>query len=152
MKKILLLLLAVFSFTASGQERGILDIKIDVNRELYPLYEDDTYMSSDSNAIIGVTYLEKTLNQVATILDVMESQMNIQNPERVTLSESKTPGYGVMGIVIDELGQEMFMELYIIEVNNGEGVIFIMSSYKLADKDIYGAEGRKATLSAVIDN
>jgi hypothetical protein len=131
-----------------GQEA--VNVKIDVDRELYPVHDEDAYMSSDSNAIIGATYMNEPYSSAGSVLAVMKSQMNIEGAEQINLPESKAPLSGIKGVVLDEFGEEMFMELYIIEANKGAGVILIMSGYRLADKAIYGAEGKKAALSAVI--
>jgi hypothetical protein len=146
MKKILLLLLAFVSVAVTGQEAA--NIKVDVNRELYPVHIEDAYMSEDSDAMIGVTYMDEPYSRATAVLDIVKSKMKMQDDEPVYLPQSRAAVTAVKGMVPDDLG-EMCIEMYVIEANGGEGFILLMSGYRLADKAIYAAEGKKAALSAV---
>src|SRR5687768_2696839 len=128
MIKILLLLLSFVPFTVLGQD--VVEVKIDVNRELYPVHEEDAYKSSDSYAMIGVTYMDAPYNQAIHILDIMKVKVKLQEYESIDLTGSRTAVTGVEGIVLDDFGEKMCIELYVLEANEGQALILIMSGYK----------------------
>lgn len=68
MKKLLLGLFAAISFSAAAQEPGTYKVSVDVNKELYPIEMEDSYMSSNMLSLLGVTYMDGDFANAETTL------------------------------------------------------------------------------------
>jgi hypothetical protein len=152
MDKVLIVVIALISFSGLAQETGVpARVKADINKTLYPeLSEDGLYMAQDSQAALGINFKSETFDRSAELLNGAEYTMGISGAKKIDMSDDEKRIQGVSGVAIDDIGQEMAVELYMIEVKSPEGTIVIMSAYPVAEKDIYGGEGMKAVLSAVL--
>lgn len=78
--------------------------------------------------------------------------MNLTDVKKSSFTSGGRQVYSISGNVPqDDIANEMYMELYIIDAKSpvgNSGVIVIMSGYPLSEKAIFQGEGRKAVLSA----
>lgn len=149
MKKILTFLIMLIGICAVAQENNEPKVKIDIDRKLYPIEDEDTYSSEDSQAMIGVTFMEGNFALAEYILEATANNMKLQNTVKAGTFEDNW--LSISGDANDEtIGGEMYIELYVVNAEDAGGVIVIMSGYPVAEKSVYGKQGKKAAESATL--
>ncbi len=154
MKKLLLLFIVFISCGVAAQDAKFSKVNINIDRKLYPVEGEDSYSSSNSLAIIGATYMDGDFSRAESILQNISDNIMLQDSQRLDFTSNNSKVLGVTGNVLKNVqGHAMYMELYLIEakgLTGNNGVILIMSGYPVAEKAVYGAEGKKAALSASV--
>ena len=154
MKKIFTILILIISANFTAQTIDEAGFKLNIDRNLYPVQDEDSYSSEDSLALLGISFMEGDFINSQSIINSIAEGMRLEN---VIKSGSVDENYlaisGSMNAEMD--GIEQYIELYIVKSKDNyeiDGFIFIMSSYPVEQKDIYGEQGKKVLNDLIKSN